>query len=149
MKKWFWFSVISFLISSAAILFMPLGSFEPEGNRLLAYSLAGVFWLFFIMGFVFLIPISRQRRSEKQYKYIKGFTFIRFFNNKPAMLFDAMLIISIITLVISLFVARTLPGWVTLAGTFGTVFFLEMHGLFNGKNFEYLVDKKRFSRETN
>ena len=42
-KIMFRLSVLMFFISSVAILFMPLGSFEPDGNILLAYILAGTF----------------------------------------------------------------------------------------------------------
>jgi len=97
-KKLFWFSAASFFISSATILFMPLGSFEPDGNSQLAYSLAGIFWLFLILGFVFLLLIGRQRRKDTSSRYFRGFSRFRFFSNKPAVFFDAMLIIRIITL---------------------------------------------------
>jgi len=137
-KRWFWFSFTSFFISSAAILLMPYGSFEPDGNRQLAFSLAGVFWLFFVLGFLFLIPIGKQRRNDRRYLYYSGFPFFRFFSNKPAVFFDVLLIAGIVTLAVSLFVIRTLPGWVTLTGTFATVLSLKMHGLFNGKNYSYL-----------
>ena len=141
MKKLFWLSAISFFISSATILFMPLGSFEPDGNSQLAYSLAGVFWLFLIMGLAFTFPVGRRRKKDKGRRNLYGFTFFRFFSNKPTLFFDAMLIIGIIALVVSLFIIRTLPGWLTLAGTFATVFALEMHGLFNGKNYEWLYGR--------
>ena len=141
MKKLFWLSAASFFISSATILFMPLGSFEPEGNSVLAYFLAGAFWLFLLMGFAFLFPISRRRKKNKDNRSLRGFTYFRFFSSKPALFFDTMLIIGIITLIVSLFIVRTLPGWVTLAGTFTTVFALEMHGLFNGKNYQWLYRK--------
>ena len=63
-KILFWLSVISFFISSATILFMPLGSFEPDGNILLAYILAGLFWFFLILGFVFILFVSKQRNKD-------------------------------------------------------------------------------------
>ena len=149
MKKLFWFSAASFFISSATILFMPLGSFEPDGNNQLAYSLAGVFWLFFVMGIAFMFPIGRQRRKDTSSRYFRGFSRFRFFSNKPALFFDAMLIAGIITLIVSLFIVRTLPGWVTLAGTFVTVFAIEMHGLFNGKNYEWLYGRNKTQKRGN
>jgi len=38
-------------------------------------------------------------------------------------------------------IIRTLPEITTLAGTFTTVFSLEMHCMLNGKNYEWLFGK--------
>ena len=67
-----------------------------------------------------------------------GIPFLRFFKNKLAIVFDLLLFLGVITLITSLLIMRTLPAEVTLAGTFITVLSLEMHGLFNGKNYEWL-----------
>jgi len=117
---------------------MPLGSFESENGSFLAYFLASAFWLFFILGFLFLLPVNVHRKKDRRLRRRSGIAFFSFFRNKPAAVFDIFLIIGIIMLVVSLMIIRTMPGWVTLAGTFITVFSLEMHGLFNGKNYEYI-----------
>ena len=136
-KTSFYLSVISFLISSVTILFMPFGSFEQDGKQTLAFILAIVFWLFFILGFVFLLPISKQRKSDKNFKSKGGIGLLRFFSNKPAMIADGLMIAGIIALILT-FIIPTLPGWITLVATFTAVFFLEMHGIFNGMNYEYM-----------
>ena len=138
MKALFILSVISFFISSATILFMPFGSFEPDGNIILAYILASAFWLFFVLGLLFVFLLSRLRYKDIKYARMDGIMFLRFFKNKVATIFDLLLFAGIITLVISLFIIRTLPSEVILAATFTTVLSLEMHGLFNGKNYEWL-----------
>ena len=117
---------------------MPYVSFDSAENSYLAYILAGAFWLFFISGFLCLIPVSAHRKWDKKIKKKKGVAFFRFFRNKPAVIFDVLMISGIITLILSVLIIRTAPGWVTLAGTFTTVLSLEMHGLFNGRNYEYL-----------
>jgi len=137
-KVLFWLSVVSFFISSATILFMPLGSFEPDGNVILAYILASVFWLFFALGLLFVILLSRCRRKDITSARMSGIVFLRFFKNTFATVFDLLLFVGTITLVLSLLIIRTLPSEVILAGTFITVLTLEMHGLFNGKNYEWL-----------
>jgi len=131
-------SVISFFLSSATILFMPLGSFEPEGNNLLAYVLAIAFWAFLLLGIVFILITDKKRRKHPLSGRPGGVIFLRFFKNKPAIIFDVLLIAGILSLIISLLIIRTFPSWLTLAGTFITVFSLEMHALFNGKNYEWL-----------
>jgi len=130
-------SIISFFISSVTILFMPLGSFEPDGNIMLAYILAGAFWLFLILGIVLMFVIGAKRRKDKLFTDTGGIAFLRFFKNRPAIVFDLLLIASILSLVVSLLYIRTLPAAITLAGTFTMVFSLEMHAVLNGKNYEW------------
>ena len=137
-KVLFIFSIVSFFISSATILLMPLGSFEPDGDIFLAYILAGTFWLFLIFGIVLTLIIGKQRKKNILFSKMGGTVFLRFFKNIPATVFDVLLIAGILSLVVSLLIIRTLPSWLTLAGTFTTVFSLEMHALLNGKNYEWL-----------
>jgi len=126
---------------------MPLGSFEPDGNVILAYSLAILFWLFLALGFFFVRLLGRWRVKNTKSAPIGGILFLRFFKNRISIVFDLLLIVGIITLVTSMTLIRTLPAAVTLAGTFTTVLSLEMHGLFNGKNYEWLY--KNQSRSPN
>jgi len=116
---------------------MPLGSFEPDGNVFLAYFLATTFWFFLLLGIVFVLILGKQRRKNILFVKTGGFVFLRFFRNKPAIVFDVLLIAGILSLIISLLIIRTLPSWLTLVGTFTTVFSLEMHVLLNGKNYEW------------
>ena len=131
-------SVISFFISSMTVWFMPYGSFQQDGNQTLAYILAAAFWLFFVLGFVFLRPVSRQRKKDRKYKSNGGIALLRFFSNKSALIFDALLIAGIFTLILT-FVIPTLPGWITTAAIFTALFSAEMHGVFNGRNYEYIT----------
>jgi len=134
----FWLSIISFFISSATILLMQLGSFEPDGNVLLAYILAGTFWLFLILGVVFFLILNRQRKRTVKFARVNGIGLLRFFQNIPAGIFDILLIIGVASLIISLNFIRTLPDILTLIATFITVFSLEMHCMLNGKNYKWL-----------
>jgi len=142
-KVLFILSIVSFLISSATILFMSYGSFEQDGNVNLAYALAITFWTFLLLGIVLSLIISKQRRRDilSAITDSGGIVFLRFFKNKPATVFDVLLIAGIIYLVVSLLIIRTLPSLLTLASTFTTVFSLEMHVLLNGKNYEWLYKK--------
>ena len=137
----FWLSILMYFISSLTILFMPFGSFEPDGNILLAYILAGVFWLFFILGIVFFLILNRLRKKDITFARTGAIGLLRFFRNIPAGVFDTLLIIGIAALIVSLLIIRTLPEITTLAGTFTTVFSLEMHCMLNGKNYEWLFGK--------
>jgi len=147
-KVLFILSAVTFFISSAAILFMPFSSFEQDGDVLLAYILAIVFWTFLLFGIVFILIVGKQRRKDLLFSLTgKGrIVFLRSFKNKPAIVFDVLLIVGILSLVVSLLVIRTLPSWLTLAGTFTSVFSLEMHALLNGKSYEWLFSKPRNMR---
>ena len=131
-------SIASFFISSAAILLMPLSSFEQDGNVVLAYILAITFWVFLMLGIVFILILGKKRKKDTMFTDTGGIVFLRFFKNKPATVFNVLLIVGILSLVVSLLIIRTLPSWLTLAGTFTTVFSMEMHALLNGKNYEWL-----------
>jgi len=130
-------SIISFFISSMTIWLMPFDFFGQDENQTFAMILALVFWLFFILGFIFLCPVSRQRKRDRQYKGKSGIGLLRFFSNKSAIVFDALLIVGSAALVLS-FIFPSLPGWITLAAIFTAVFSLEMHGIINGKNYAYI-----------
>ena len=117
---------------------MPFGSFQQDGNQTLAYILAAAFWSFFIMGFVFMRPVGKQRKKDRKYRNKGGISLFRFFSNKPAIVFDGLLIAGVLTLILT-FVIQTLPGWVTLAAIFTALFSAEMHGVFNGRNYEYIT----------
>jgi len=120
---------------------MPLASFEDDGNKTLAYSLAGGFWLGIILGFAFLIPVGKRRRADVKHWERGKIGIFRFFRNVPAIAFDILLIIGILIILNSLFYLFILPEWITLTGTITAVFSLEMHGMLNGKNFAWLYGR--------
>ena len=142
-KVLFILSIVSFFISSATILFMPFASFEQDGNVYPAYFLATAFWAFLALGIVFSLIIVKQRKKDILFSITGkgGVVFLRFFKNIPAIFFDVLLIAGTLSLVVSLLIVPTLPSWMTLAGTFITVFSLEMHALLNGKNYKWLFAK--------
>jgi hypothetical protein len=132
LKKWLYLSVMSFFLSSVTIWFLPYDSIR--------IALGAVFWLGLIAGLLFLRPISNARKSDKMHMMCveKGAPhFFRFFSNKPAIAADVALIISFVIAVVAFF-APTVPQGLALSGVFGVVFFLEMHGVFNGRNYAYI-----------
>ena len=130
-------SIASFFLSSMTVWFTSFGvTFAADGNPTLLYILAVSFWLFFILGFVFLRPISKQRKQDRTFKSKSGIGLFRFFSNKPAIVFDALLIAGALALILS-FIFPAMPEWMITAATFTLVFSAEMHGVFNGSNYEY------------
>lgn len=139
LRKWAVLSVLSFLLSSSAVLLMPLASFEREAWRqAVAYILASVFWLGIIAGVLFLRPVSKRRKRDMRYREIRGSIFTRFFSNRTAVVIDVMLAVSFIALAAALII-RVLPQWAfsTILSVF--MFSFETHWFFNGRNYAYLT----------
>ena len=136
-KKYFIFSIILFLFSSASVWLMPLVSFEQDCRRTFAFALAAVFWLGLIAGVVLQILVGNRRRDDINQTDERGIVLLRFFRNKPAVVSNIAMIIGIIMLALS-FIVNTYPQWLTTAGIFISVFSLEMHCVFNGRSYEYL-----------
>lgn len=138
-KKLFCLSIVSFLFSSITIWLMPLTSFEREGTKVFAYLLAVAFWVFLILGFVFQHLIGRRRKRDDTFIKQDRTTLLGFFSNWPSRIFDSLLIAGAAALFFT-FLFPALPGWVTQTAIFMTVFSLEMHGVFGGRNYAYLCN---------
>jgi len=134
MKKWLYLSVLSFFLSSMTIWLM--------SHKSLQIALGIMFWLGLIAGFLFLIPISKARKSDQMYAmYIEKNApkFFRLFSNTPAIVADVMFMVSLVGIVVALNINDS-PPWLEFGSAFGCVFSLEMHGIFNGRNYAYLND---------
>ena len=128
------------------VWFMPMASFEQEESITLAYILAAVFWLGLILGVVFHLLVSRDRKRDINYKSEKGLPLLRFFSNRPANVFDALLIAGVVTLASSFFIS-SFPQWLTTTAIFASAFGFEMHGVFNSKNYKYAHEARRGKHE--
>ena len=151
-KKWMYFlylSIGSFFVSSATILLMQRVSFAEnaeEWQRTLGGILGALFWLGFIAGFIFQIPITRARKKDESFKGGKGISFFSFFSNNTAIVFDVSLMICALLSFVT-FAVPTLSQGLAFMSLFGLVFSIEMHGIFNGKNYEWLNERCRDKRD--
>ena len=129
MKKWLYLSIISFFLSSMTIWFMP--------QKSLQLILAAVFWLGLIAGFLFQLPISKARKADRKYREKPTLKRFRVFSNKPAIAADVVFLVSVVVAIVGAAVTK-IPDIVPFGGVFGIVFSLEMHGIFNGRSYEWL-----------
>jgi len=106
-------------------------------NESIRLMLGIIFWIGLIAGFLFQIPISNKRKADRKHKERHGVAFFRFFSNKAAIVFDLALVISAVVAIIRVLVTE-IPDIVAFGGVFGFVFSLEMHGVFNGRNYAWL-----------
>lgn len=131
-----YFSIGSFLLSSLMIWFMPFSSFEVGEEKSFAYTIAIFFWLFMFIGFIFLYLINAKREKAK-FKSNKNF--LSFFSNKPVTIFDSLIVVALIMFALGA-VIKTIPNMWISAALFTIIFSLEMHGIFAGKNYEYILE---------
>jgi len=129
MKKYLYLSIISFFLSSMTIWFIPNVSIRP--------ILGGVFWVGFLAGILFQLPISKARKNDSKYREKVALKRFRVFSNPPAIIADIALVISVIVAIVGVAV-ESIPDIVAFGGVFGIVLSLEMHGIFNGKNYAWL-----------
>ncbi|MCL2004500.1 MAG: hypothetical protein FWG72_10980 [Oscillospiraceae bacterium] len=141
-KRRIFFAIFAFFLSSMTVWFMPMASFEQKESITFAYILAAIFWLGLVLGIVFQLLVSRTRKRDSNYKDEKGLPLLRFFSNRPAKFFDALLIAGVVTLAASFFIG-SFPQWLTTAAIFASAFGFEMHGVFNGKNYKYTREARR------
>ena len=132
----FLFSIAGFFISSATVWFIPLASFEGQvWQRIIAYILGSIFWTGLIAGIVFLSILNQIRKKNR---HIKAIPFVRFFSNRIALVFDIAAIVSFAGIFFVLFF-NGLNQWISAGIIFTFAFSLEMHGMFNGENFKYIM----------
>lgn len=145
MKGLFFVSVISILCVSLSIVFMPYASEQKFNNFMMpVYIVGGTFWGFIFIGYGSLLLLNhlrkRRLRSSVPNIIIKrppGIFCV--WTNLPAKIFDTLTVISLVG---SIVVMIKFPTATRLIFVLLAVFFfsVNMHGLFNGKNYSYIKE---------
>lgn len=143
MKKLFFISVISILFVSLSIVFMPFASEQKFYNFMLpVYIVGGTFWGFILIGYGSLLILNHLRKKKLKALDVKTDEKNRpgifcVWTNLPAKIFDTLTVISLVGIIIALikFPTETQMIFVLIAIFF---FSVNMHGLFNGKNYIFL-----------
>lgn len=129
---------ISLFFISNIGLFLSQFSIKNNGqkNQLLAFFAGVLFWGGLILAVVFTILINKTA-NQKNSNNKSGI--ITFFSNKTAAIFDVTMIISSIIFVIILIVNSMSNVAIVVFSIF--IFSFEMHCVFNGKNYKYIISK--------
>lgn len=129
---------ISLFFISNIGLFLSQFSIKNNGqkNQLLAFFAGVLFWGGLILAVVFTILINKTA-NQKNSNNKSGI--ITFFSNKTAAIFDVTMIISSIIFVTILIVNSMSNVVIVVFSIF--IFSFEMHCVFNGKNYKYIISK--------
>ncbi len=107
-----------------------------QTNRIIAIISGVLFWIGLIIAIVFGL-LQNKTTTNKDINNKIGL--ISFFSNKPAFVFDVILIVSFIAFVICLIINRMSNIATIIFSIF--IFSFEMHCVFNGKNYKYIISK--------
>ena len=138
-KKYFWASVVCFVLNAACFLFMPYATEQAEiTNRTSLFVTGSAFWLTLLAGIVLLVFANLERRDfartrlDGDYKMGSRVGIITFFDNIPATVFDILMIVSAIASTILIITKRSNVQLTFIAISI-LVLSLNMHCLFNGR----------------
>lgn len=129
---------ISLFLSSSIGLFLSQFIIKSGGqtNRLIAVISGTLFWIGLILAIIFSLFLNKITINKNNDNNI---ALIKFFSNKPAIVFDILLIVSLIAFVICLIVNRMSNIATIIFSIF--IFSFEMHCIFNGKNYKFIISR--------
>lgn len=141
-------SIAAFLVFSISFLLMPVEA-DPMVQGPNAYTIVAglMFWIGLLVGIVMQVILSTLRRNWFSRNKVKlpltnqpKLGLISFFRNRTALVFDVMLVVSIIGLVIAM-VATNAVGYSCYVFMALTSFSFCAHCIFNGKIYYFIENK--------
>lgn len=140
---WFGLSVGSFFLMSISFLLMPLDVTVVQYDAM--DIIPGIiFWVFLVLGVTgqIILAIRRSKwligKAVRKYKIRKGrIGLLTFCKNKPALITDIVMIVSILLFIIVTVITHGL-GYICYILLALCVFTFCMHCIFNGKIYEYI-----------
>lgn len=141
--------VISLATLSFSIFLMPIvNSFKNE-TKIPMYIVGALFWIALILTIRMAIRInnSRRRNSAFNSKYgnLKKLALIHFFQNKKALIMDAIMFASLIAFIITRLITDNLIIQFLFVSMFA--FSFGMHCMLNGINYIYIKHKSTVRRD--
>ena len=134
-------SILCFLVMSLMFLLMPL---EEE-----TFVTGIVFWAGLLGGSVLQVIVNALRkaffkRNDISYKNAKKSRagILRIFSNRLAMIADITCGVALLATVVSMIVTRGY-GYICYVFISLTVFSFALHCIFNGKNFDFILNKSK------
>ena len=139
-----WLGLLSF-----SVFLMPIVDSFKKNMNLPLYLVGALFWLTLISTIYMAVRINNSRRRNlafnEKYGSLKKLALIHFFQNKKALIMDAVMFASIIAFVIT----RFLNGGLIIQFLFVSMFVFSfgMHCMLNGINYIYIKHKISVRRD--
>lgn len=135
--------IVSLALFALSILLMPFVNAGKRDSKIPMYLDGALFWVSGISTIYQAIRINHSRRINavfnKEYPGLKKLALLHFFQNKPALVMDLMMFISLSAFAIGRFLAWNLKVQFFLISMF--VFSFGMHCMLNGINYMYIKHK--------
>lgn len=143
-------SIIGFLLFSVSFLLMPVETDDAmQGPNAITIAAGLMFWLGLLVGIITQISLSSRRKKWFARNRVRlplaKLGLISFFKNKIAIAFDALLVLSLIGLIVSVVITKA-TGYVCYIFIALTSFSFCAHCIFNGKNYYFIENKENIKK---
>ncbi len=150
-KTFFYADIASFLLSAAALAYIPFLKVDLQGLEKKSIAVGALFWIGIVCGIVLLVLTVRCRkniegvlRTHKRSTLTKARPgVISFFQNPPAIAADVLMVLSAIALVLVL-VFKVRQEWAVIASLEGLFLSFVLHCILNGINYKYIKAYKKY-----
>lgn len=144
MSLLFLLAVAAMCAGSFSLSVIPLAI---EENIFMQYAIGVAFWLFHVAAYVILFFVGRTRKeillSRKSRRRVStGIGAISFMKTRLGIVFDLLAGISLLLLVVLGVLGKDYEWWYYLLIS-TTLLTLQLHGMFNGKNYRNLIQFKK------
>lgn len=150
-KKQMLYLYMAFLAAlSISVFLMPIGIEIADRTRILTYLSGVMFWVSLFGTISIALFINYKRKKSKEFANdasgSKRWGIIHFFQNKPAIISDVLLFVSLIGFIITRILSETTIFPVVFLSLF--IFSFGMHCMLNGSNYNYINYQKRSVTES-
>lgn len=150
-KKQMLYLYMAFLAAlSISVFLMPIGIEIADRTRILTYLSGVMFWVSLAGTISIALFITYKRKKSKEFANDnsgrKRWGVIHFFQNRPAIISDVLLFVSLIGFIITRVLSETTIFPFVFLSLF--IFSFGMHCMLNGSNYNYINYQKRSVTES-
>lgn len=146
LNRYIYLCIVMACLQFILLMLIPFANLEgTQGQQMLAYVIAFLFWLSIICEIVF-ICIANSHRKKLVRKFHKNkeidkemIGIFSFLKNREGMMADIMLFLSVILLGIVIWTSVKI-SWIVIGVVSVLVLSFNLHCIFNGKNYRFLKE---------
>ncbi len=142
------------VLESLLILIIPLVGLEgTTAQKVFSFIIAALFWGSIVAEIIMVVLTSKERRYMEKQKYrsrVLGRSrpgALNFFKNRESVIADVILIISIVAIVVLVWKNINNPPWLITGSVAALLLSINLHCIFNGKNYRYLKAYLQYKKE--